>query len=116
MATANVVLRVEGQAVGLSWDFKLHVLVHDLVADVWRAATSGEVHCKLIRVRAWLPDVWEDEKETDSNGDARFNTYANYLAGEYKLEAEHNVSGDASGVWIACEDDGSWWIKEAYTP
>ena len=116
MATANVLLRVEGQAVGIYWDFKAHILVHDVATDTWRAATSGEAHCKLIKVRAFLPDVLLDEKDTDYNGDARFDSFAQYEAGDYKIEAEHNVSHDTAGILIRCEEDGSWWIIEAYTP
>jgi len=114
MATANVVLRVEGQAVGIYWDFKLGVLVHDLDTDIWRKATSGEAHCKLIREKAFWPDELLDEKDTNVNGDALFDSFAQYEAGDYKLEAEHNVSHDTAGALIRCEVDGSWWILEAY--
>jgi len=117
MAMANVVLRVEGEVVGTQWVFLVSILVHDLQTDTWRAATAGEAHVKLIEVR-WgiLPDRLLDEKNTDSSGKAPFNAAAYYSAGRYRIEAEHNVSHDTAGVLITCEEDGSWWIEEAYTP
>ena len=117
MATANVVLRVEGQAVGVYWDFLVSILVHRLATDTWTYASAGEAMVRLIEEH-WgiLPDKELGRKYTDASGKAYFNGVANYESRRYKVEAEHKVSHDTAGVLIETFDDGTWGVIEAYDP
>jgi len=104
----STALYVEGQVIGASYEFEARVFVSD---PGWRRATAGEVHVELREILVLLPDRLLDEKETDANGDCRFNTLAKYPPGEYILEAKHNRSGSSHQVRIFCHDDGSFDIQ-----
>ena len=69
---------------------------------------AGEVHCKLVHVREYLPDEVLHEADCPSGGVTNLRNWTITAYTEFKLEAKHKQSGDEQVKRVACWTDGSW--------
>ncbi|MBA7477890.1 hypothetical protein ES705_22132 [subsurface metagenome] len=108
MPAIDQVLYVEGEQVGVSWQFRARVFVEDPAGSLnWRRATAGEVQVELKFLGEW----WQigtsiETLMTDASGDVSFA--GSWQGGSYTMEAMHLVSQDKYKVRIDCHDDGTY--------
>jgi len=111
MPLATVDIQVIGVAEGLiaTFTFGVDVTVRDPESGIVHAAEYNECFCELSRVRAWLPDVELEQRNTPTGGKVRFTVSETIdETTEYKLNAKHRESGDYKQKRIECNPDGSW--------
>lgn len=98
-----------------TWGFKARVYVYEPATGSQRLAYVGEVQVQLIEYH-WglLPDVLLDQRDTDTSGEALFNSGAYYPPAQYLVKAIHNASGDTYGVLLQTFEDGTWEEQRVY--
>lgn len=113
MATQSYVdvdLVVEGVQEGLQalFDFTANVeCIHPDTGNYYQPS-AGEVHVKLVHVRAFLPDSVLNELDCPSGGSTYLGNWSIEEYTEFKIEAKHNQTGDEQVKRVACYPDGSW--------
>ena len=108
MPLIDKALYVEGELVGISWQFRARCYVEDPAGSMnWRRGSSGEVEVHLDYLGEWWQVTTEIErKNCDANGVVEFA--GSWATGSYAMEAKHNVSGDRYKIRLDCHDDGTW--------
>lgn len=107
MPLIDKALYVEGELVGVSWQFKARCYVEDPPESMnWRRATNGEVEVVLEFMGEWWQLTSEVErKNCNASGEVEFA--GSWASGSYTMEAKHNVSGDRYKIRLDCHDDGT---------
>lgn len=106
----DVDLVVEGNPEGMEARFDFTANVSCIAPDTGNvyAPVAGEVHVKLVHVRAFLPDVVLYETNCPSGGVTYLRNWTIIEYTEFKVEAKHNQTGDEVVKRVACYPDGSW--------
>ena len=109
-AYVSVDLQVEGNPEGLEANFDFTARVTCIAPDTgnYYAPAAGEVHCKLVWVKKYLPDQVIYETDCPSGGVTYLRNWTITEYTEFKVEAKHKQSGDEQVKRVACWPDGTW--------